>query len=89
MLKAHLSRYLDSVKSGEEVIVTERGRPVARLSGLDAQGSPTGRVAMLIREGRMRGPSAGGSRMPTLQPIPTDPTGRSVELLMQERAEGR
>ncbi|MBI2467866.1 MAG: type II toxin-antitoxin system prevent-host-death family antitoxin, partial [Candidatus Rokubacteria bacterium] len=30
-LKAHLSRYLDQVKSGQEVVITERGRPVAKL----------------------------------------------------------
>jgi prevent-host-death family protein len=30
-LKASLSRYLDHVKAGEEVIVTERGRPIARV----------------------------------------------------------
>jgi prevent-host-death family protein len=54
ILKAQLSRYLDVVKSGEEVIVTERGRPVARLSAVDPVGVPAGRVSALVREGRMR-----------------------------------
>ncbi len=36
-LKNNLSRYLDRVQAGEEVIVTDRGRPVARLSALDSQ----------------------------------------------------
>jgi prevent-host-death family protein len=30
-LKASLSRYLARVKAGEELVVTERGRPVAKL----------------------------------------------------------
>ena len=30
-LKAHLSRYLSRVKAGEEILVTERRVPVARL----------------------------------------------------------
>jgi prevent-host-death family protein len=30
-LKAQLSRYLSRVKAGEEILVTERGTPVARL----------------------------------------------------------
>jgi prevent-host-death family protein len=30
-LRDHLSRWLDEVKAGSELIVTERGRPVARL----------------------------------------------------------
>jgi prevent-host-death family protein len=31
-LRDHLSAWLERVKKGEEVIVTERGRPVARLT---------------------------------------------------------
>ncbi len=30
-LRNHLSRYLDRVRAGEEVMVTDRGRAVARL----------------------------------------------------------
>lgn len=30
-LKAHLSRYLRRVKAGEEVVITERNVPIARL----------------------------------------------------------
>ena len=30
-LRDHLSRWLDEVKAGRELIVTERGRPVARI----------------------------------------------------------
>lgn len=30
-LKAHLSAYLREVKAGETVVVTDRGRPVARI----------------------------------------------------------
>jgi len=44
ILKTHLSHYLDAVKSGEEVIVTERGRPIARLAPLDHTTEPAGRV---------------------------------------------
>jgi len=31
-LRQNLSRYLDRVKAGEELVVTERGREVARLT---------------------------------------------------------
>ncbi len=30
-LRDHLSRYLELVKAGEELTVTDRGRPIARL----------------------------------------------------------
>lgn len=33
-LRAHLSDWLDRARAGEEVVVTERGLPVARLVGL-------------------------------------------------------
>lgn len=40
-LKAHLSRYLREVRRGGEVQVLDRGRPVARLTGIsDASASP-------------------------------------------------
>jgi prevent-host-death family protein len=35
-LRAHLSDWLEQARSGEEIIVTDRGVPVARLMGLDA-----------------------------------------------------
>lgn len=35
-LKAKLSEYVGRAAAGETVIVTDRGRPVARLTGLDA-----------------------------------------------------
>jgi prevent-host-death family protein len=31
-LRAHLSRYLKEVEAGEEIVVTDRGRPVARIT---------------------------------------------------------
>lgn len=34
-LRNHLSRYLDRVRSGEEIVVTDRGEAVARLVPLD------------------------------------------------------
>ena len=37
--KAHLSELLDRVERGEEVVITRRGRPVARVSGVSASWS--------------------------------------------------
>ena len=47
-LKNNLSRYLDRVREGTEVVVTERGRPIARLLAIDAS---TNRLADLIAAG--------------------------------------
>lgn len=57
-LKNQLSRYLDRVQAGEEVIVTDRGRPIARLSALDHS---TDRLAELIAAGVVR-PATSASR---------------------------
>jgi prevent-host-death family protein len=52
-LKNNLSRYLDRVQLGEEIIVTEHGKPVARLSSLD---QPSDRLAALVASGAVRAP---------------------------------
>lgn len=47
--KAHLSAVIDAVQAGEEIVITRRGRPVARLVPEKATGqrSATGWVADL------------------------------------------
>lgn len=47
--KTHLSRLLDDVASGEEIVITRRGEPAARLVGI-GQG---GRRAFGIDRGRL------------------------------------
>jgi prevent-host-death family protein len=49
-LRDHLSRYLDRVRAGEEVVITDRGRPIARV--LPVSGERT--IDRLVREGRVR-----------------------------------
>ncbi len=87
ILKAHLSRYLDAVKDGDDVVVTDRGRPVARITAMDADGSKAGRVGQLVREGRMTPPKRPEPAAP--EPGPPDPSGRSLDFLLDERANGR
>ena len=60
-LKNNLSRYLDRVQGGEEVIVTERGRPIARLSSLD---HPSDRLAALVASGAVRPPRSTARHRP-------------------------
>jgi prevent-host-death family protein len=35
-LRAHLSEWLDRARAGDEVVITDRGVPIARLLGLTA-----------------------------------------------------
>ena len=38
-LRAHLSDWLDRARAGGEVVITDRGIPVARLAALDSAGT--------------------------------------------------
>lgn len=46
-LRAHLSRYVEQVKAGEEIVVTEHGKPVARLLPMNGER----KIDRLTREG--------------------------------------
>jgi prevent-host-death family protein len=45
--KAHLSELLDRVVAGEEVVITRRGRAIARLSGVESAREPLESLADL------------------------------------------
>jgi prevent-host-death family protein len=88
-LKAKLSEYLRLVKGGRELLVTERGRPIARLAPIGDEVRNDRRVEALV---------AAGTARPPLRPLPDDffqrrrirdPEGRSLAALLEERAEGR
>lgn len=53
-LKAGLSGYLESVKAGEQVVVTDRGRPVALIVPIDPNISEDARRAELVAKGLVR-----------------------------------
>lgn len=56
-LKAKLSDYVETASDGEEVIVTKRGRPVARLSPLGGAVADDERVQRLVARGVLRPPT--------------------------------
>jgi prevent-host-death family protein len=60
-LRDHLSRYLDRVRAGEEVVVTERGRAIARV--LPIGGERT--IDRLVREGLVTPANHHRRRRPT------------------------
>ena len=50
-LRENLSHYLDLAKGGEEVVVTERGKPVVRIGACKRD-----KLAELVAQGRVRPP---------------------------------
>lgn len=88
LLKARLSEYLRRARAGEDVVVTDRGRPVARLVGLEGAPALEGRGAELVGAGLARGPIERLSTTFLELPRPPDSDGRSLEAVLEERAEG-
>jgi prevent-host-death family protein len=88
-LKAHLSEYLASVKQGEEVTVTERGRPVARLVPMEPVSHQRARLEELARLGLVRLPRRKVTAEEILgRPRPKDPEGLSLKAVLEERESG-
>ncbi len=90
-LKNNLSRYLDHVRSGGEVIVLDRQRPIARIVPLGTEvalgGEDEGRLERLEQRGLMRRgtgclPSWLGRRRPVRV------SGSVLRDLLAEREEG-
>jgi prevent-host-death family protein len=88
-LKARLSEHLDMVKRGEEVLVTERGRPVARIVPVERECLKDDWVRGLVSRGIVR---AGRARIRPLLahlPVCAVPEGTVLRALDKEREERR
>lgn len=76
-LRDHLSRYLDRVRAGEEVVVTDRGRAFARVLPIDGERT----IDRLIREGKVT-PAATTERS---LPSPLRADGTVSDLVAEQR----
>lgn len=86
-LKAQLSRYLREVRRGGEVQVLDRGKPVARLTGIPAQtpSDDESRRDRLLRSGVLRPGSGDASEVLETQPL--EVPASILEALEEERAD--
>ena len=89
-LKASLSEYLTKVKAGENVLVTERGKPIARIVPVERQASDIPpHLLMLERAGLV---NIGSGKLPVAiwdLPRPKDSRGLTLDALLKERDEAR
>lgn len=86
-IKARLSEYLARVRGGEEVVVTDRGRPVARIVPVTDRDP---HLAELERRGMLKVGAATLADDFLERPRPrVAPGGSVVEALIDERREGR
>lgn len=81
-LRQNLSKYLERVKRGERLEVTERGRPVAIL---EPMAPSEGALDRLIASGRVQPPSRDlVAELPPEGPI-TDTLSRALEAAREDR----
>ena len=89
-LKASLSKYLARVKAGEEVVVTERGKAIAKLVPMpQEEDAEMERLRELERRGLI---TMGTGRIPDEffeRELPQDPEGLVLKALLEERRTGR
>jgi prevent-host-death family protein len=89
--KNQLSALIDRVRSGESVLIVDRGIPVARLeSAAVISDDPSGRIARLQRAGIVRVAKISLKGNPLKGKPPHAHKGASaVQALLDERREGR
>ena len=91
-LKAGLSAYLERVKQGGQVVITERGRSIAKLVPIPR--------SEIDEDEHIRELERRGITLPPLDPrgvppeywtmeLPPDPEGLVLKALLEEREEGR
>ncbi len=89
-LKARLSEYLDRVKAGHEVLVTDRGRPIAKLIPVGAALSKESRRERLARQGLLILGRGKVRKELLIRPRGDPEIGAGVlAALIEERREGR
>jgi prevent-host-death family protein len=87
-LKASLSENLARVKAGEEVLVTEHGRPIAKIVPLSSM-APEAATEELVRSGILRAPEQKLDAEFWRLPRPADADGLVLRALLDERRNDR
>jgi prevent-host-death family protein len=88
-IKARLSEYLNHVKAGMEILITDRGKSVARLVPLSRSKGLKESMVGMEKQGLIR---VGSGKLPkNFWKIhrPVDPKGKVLKALLEEREVGR
>jgi prevent-host-death family protein len=89
-LRATLSEQLARVKAGEEVVVTERGRPIAKIVPLSGETiGLSAHKSELARNGLIKLGTGKISKDIWKLPRPSDKQWRGLQALIDEREQGR
>ncbi len=82
--KIHLSRYLKLVQEGNEVVITDHGRPVGKIVAIDAGDRPLqDRIDRLVVQGVLE--PVAGDRLRKLPPALPVPANAAQRMLQEDR----
>ena len=88
--KNRLSALIDLVRSGESIVITDRGRAVATIGPVGTPPDASGRLLRLQRAGLVRvGTAAPPLDLLRTPPPPLSPGATAVDALLDERRSGR
>ncbi len=76
-LRDHLSKYLGRVQAGDELVVTERGRAIARVLPMSGER----KIDRLVREGKVTPATTRKRSLPT----PIETKGTVSDLVAEQR----
>ena len=88
-LKARLSEYLKRVKGGAEILITDRGKPVARLVPVPRAKITRDALVQMEKQGLIK---VGSGKLPKdfwAMPRPEDPGESVLSALLDERKAGK
>ncbi|MDD2500462.1 MAG: type II toxin-antitoxin system prevent-host-death family antitoxin [Geobacter sp.] len=89
-LKASTSEYLAKVKSGEEILITDRGRPIAKIIPLRrTEDLLSARMMQLERSGMIKRGTGSVPEEFWADPRPHDRQGNALTAVLAEREDGR
>ena len=88
-IKASLSEYLGKVKAGEDIMITERGRPIARIIPLRRDQQAVGQLEHLEKKGLVKIGSGGLPEELWSMSRPLDSGAAGLAALLEERDGGR
>jgi prevent-host-death family protein len=90
VLKASLSEYLSRVRAGEEILVTDRGKPIAKVVPLGRDEVKIPPELLALEQAGLA--AIGGMKLPPdfwNLPRPKDPKGLALKAVVEEREGGR
>ena len=80
-LRDHLSKWLDEVKAGRDITITERGKPVARIIPIKW----SDHIARLVAEGRVTPASRPKSDPSTWNPVKLKSGASISDIVVEDR----